>query len=50
MAPLAVNVVLVPAQMGAEDETETVGSALTDAVTASLVAEMHPVVVFLASA
>ena len=50
MAPLAVNVVLVPAQIGAGVETDTFGSALTVAVTPSLVAEMHPVVVFLASA
>jgi hypothetical protein len=50
MAPLAVNVVLVPAQMGAGDETKTLGSALTVAVTPSLDVEMHPVVVFLASA
>jgi hypothetical protein len=46
MAPLAVNVVLVPAQMGAGDETETVGSALTDAVTQVLLRKCIPLLYF----
>jgi len=43
-------VVLLPEQIGDGLEANTVGNVLTVAVTANLVADVHPVVVFLASA
>src|ERR1044072_2260156 len=51
LAPLAVNVTLLPLQNSAEGGvTVIIGSALIATVAAVLVAETHPVLVFLASA
>ena len=50
LAPLAVNVVLLPAQIGSGVETDTFGIALTVAVTGVLVVDEHPDETFLDSA
>ena len=49
-APLAVSVVLLPLQNATGVGTEIVGGVFTVAVTAILLAEVHPVVVFLTPA
>lgn len=50
MAPLAVRLTLLPLQIVAGVGTLIVGRVFIVAVTATLVAETHPVVVFLTSA
>ena len=50
VAPLAVMVAPLPAQIVTGPETVTFGNAFTLAVTGILVADIHPVVVFLVSA
>jgi len=50
VAPLAVMVAPLPAQIVTGPETVTFGNAFTLAVTGILVADIHPVDVFLVSA
>ena len=50
LAPLAVSVALLPAQIGAGADTDTFGIALTVAVTGVLVVDEHPDETFLDAA